>query len=131
MEEKGIDKESGYENLTPLISAVINGDSEIVKLLLKSGVNINTNDEYGYTVLEIASLEGCVRIVEMLLKEGESALSLAAENDHVEVVKVLLSAGAPIVEEDKEIYEQFKERHPEVYKSLESKYIESAFCVIS
>jgi len=54
-----------------LLSSSVKGDVEKIKILLKKGVNINTQN-----------------------KEGKCPLYLAAENGHVDVVKLLLEAGA-------------------------------------
>ena len=66
--------------------------------------DINVADNAGNTPLQIAALEGFVEIVEFLLKkrckvdtkniDQETPLIDAVENGHVEVVRLLLNAGA-------------------------------------
>ncbi|KAJ9315778.1 hypothetical protein DTO271D3_4034 [Paecilomyces variotii] len=66
--------------------------------------DLNVADNAGNTPLQIAALEGCAPIVEFLLNAGcevdtknidkDTPLIDAVENGHLEVVKLLLAAGA-------------------------------------
>jgi len=66
--------------------------------------DLNIEDNAGNTPLQIAALEGCAPIVELLLEAGcdiecrnidrDTPLIDAVENGHLEVVKLLLDAGA-------------------------------------
>jgi uncharacterized protein len=73
---------------------------------LRQGMDPDTSDAAGTTLLMTAAANGNVRLVESLLrlranilknnKYGESALALAALNGHKEVVRILVDAGARI-----------------------------------
>jgi hypothetical protein len=73
---------------------------------LRQGMDPDTSDAAGTTLLMTAAANGNVRLVESLLrlranilknnKYGESALALAALNGHQEVVRILVDAGARI-----------------------------------
>ncbi len=72
-----------------------------VKALLKAGADTNVRDEYGETALTWASAKGHVQMVGVLLAAGANVnihngrcLRLAASNGHSSTVKHLLSAGA-------------------------------------
>ena len=91
----------------PLCKAVNDDDSEQVEFLLQSGENPNAADEDNFTVLMIASRQGHLDIVKILLDAGVNlravdntngftALIWAAEGGHPEVVQILLSAGAKL-----------------------------------
>ena len=89
----------------PLMVAVKEGNSDVVKALLSAGdVNVNVTDEGGNTPLIEAARFGHDDIARALIARGASlekknlrgdtALSLAVTNGHDEVVKVLKEAGA-------------------------------------
>ena len=96
-------------------------------MLLKAGAHVNESDADGTTALMFASVRpslyvgqgrssehGLTRIVKILLaqeginvnlwnNEGETAIILASQNGHIEIVKMLLKAGAHVnVEEDED-----------------------------
>lgn len=96
-----------YLSRTALHLAVFNGHVGIVRLLLDSGVNIDSENLKGDTALHTASYfssRGFEEIVKLLLKggisvnyrnrHGETALHRAAENGCAEVVRILLENGA-------------------------------------
>ena len=56
---------------TSLMVASYRGYTEIVKLLLKKGANVNSVDNDGYTCLMVCSFDG-YDIVELLLEKGAS-----------------------------------------------------------
>jgi ankyrin repeat protein len=78
--------------------------SEVVKVLINSGADIESKDNDGRTPLAWASLAGNLAIVELLLgagvdtqakgNDGRTPLSRAAFLGKLEVVKVLTVAGA-------------------------------------
>ena len=91
----------------PLCKAVNDGDSEQVDFLLQSGENPNAADKDNFTVLMMASRQGHLDIVKILLDAGVNlravdningftALIWAAEGGHPEVAQILLSAGAKL-----------------------------------
>ncbi len=50
--------------------ASLRGDSEVVKLLLDAGADMNHVDSNGVTALELASFKGHIEIVQLLYKKG-------------------------------------------------------------
>jgi ankyrin repeat protein len=90
--------------LVDLMIAIDIGDVQKVKNLLSRGMEVETTDEMGNTLLMRASRIGSVKMVEFLLQAGanvnarnafsDSALMLAALNGYVEVCRLLLDHGA-------------------------------------
>ena len=56
--EEGVNKESRYKGITPLLAAVFRGQVEVVKVLLTAKVNVNAGDEDGFTPLLVAAQWG-------------------------------------------------------------------------
>lgn len=70
------------------------GNIQKVQELLQKGENPNTIGKGNYTPLEIASYKGFKEIVQLLLEYGanlhkESALMLAKEYKHYEIIEIL------------------------------------------
>jgi len=86
---------------TPLMVAAIKGHSEITKLLLDKGANINQCTSNGYTALMWAASAGHNDTVRLLINQGanpmlttvkgSSALLIAADKGNIDVVKTLLA----------------------------------------
>jgi len=91
---------------TPLHYAVINGDIELVEMLLNRGVNINVENWCGNTPLHNAVKSKKIEHIEFLLKNGAyvnarnsdtvTPLHLAVEKGSKEIVKLLLKHGAHV-----------------------------------
>jgi len=91
---------------TTLIRAVIEGHTDIVKLLITVGADVNMQDKYSYTALIRAVIEGYTDIVKLLIaasadintinNKGNTTLIWAVMKGHKEIVKLLISAGADI-----------------------------------
>lgn len=91
---------------SPLMSAIIQGNSRIADLLLYAGADPNERCSRNGTCLEIASSRGLRTIVESLSRAGadldacgvhyRSALHAASWHGHVEVVEILLQQGASV-----------------------------------
>ena len=101
-------------NETTLIGAAQRGDLEQVRACIRTGVDINTNDQTfaggGLTALMYAAGEGHTDIVKVLIEAGaqlntldarklpwhKTALMYAAEGCHLQTVQTLIEAGADI-----------------------------------
>ncbi|XP_027724368.1 2-5A-dependent ribonuclease [Vombatus ursinus] len=109
--EKGADAHIKKDNgATPFIVAGIVGNVELLKLFLSKGANINEYDNHGFTAFMEAACYGQVDALEFLYengaqvnlgrqtseeqkklcKGGNTALMDAAEQGHVNVLKILL-----------------------------------------
>lgn len=90
---------------TPLLHAARSGSTDIVRLLVESGANIDTNDEITQTPLSQAAEKGHEEVVKLLLAtglvdpnvrekpQGWTPLWWATQNGHAGVVKLLLDTG--------------------------------------
>ena len=87
-----------------LINAAHLGDARTVAAFVDRGLDVNSVDPRGETLLIIASRAGHLDLVKALLDRrarleavnavGETALAVAAYNGHAEVVDLLLAKGA-------------------------------------
>ena len=92
--------------VTTLMSAVENHQTEVVRLLLNDGANVNIQDVRGNTALMGASLKGETAIVSDLLKQGakvnienddaETAIFYAVVNGRTDIIKLLIESGADV-----------------------------------
>lgn len=110
--ERGIDiNERNDNNATPLIIATDHGYEEIVEFLISNGADISAENNKRWTALKIACKLGYKGIVKILLntkfyskdndkREFAIELRLALDNNNLEIVKLLLSKGARLHEED-------------------------------
>ncbi|KAJ7813914.1 ankyrin repeat-containing domain protein [Mycena leptocephala] len=97
-----IDKDS----LTLLHYASIGGHTEVVKLLVEHGADVNTIDTDYDTALHYASTHGRKDVVKVLVQHGihgnamnktnQTTLHMASINGHTEVVKLLVEHGADL-----------------------------------
>jgi ankyrin repeat protein len=91
---------------TALGWAVIRCNSEIAKLLLKSGADPNLVNEHGIGPLYLAITNGSKDLVQLLLasgananvarEDGETALMAATRIGEIDVIKMLLDRGADV-----------------------------------
>merc|ERR1711992_272726 len=118
--------------LTPLMEAASGGYTEVGRVLLDKGADVNAAPVPSSrdTALTIAADKGHYRFVELLLsrgaqvdvrnKKGNSSLWLAANGGHLDVVQLLHSAGADIDSQDNRkvscLMAAFREGHSEVVK---------------
>ncbi len=101
--EQGVDSNELNEALR---EASGRGHSDVVKLLLDSGAQVNLQDIDGWSSLRVASENGHSYVVKLLLdsgaqvnlrdREGSSSLMLASENGYSDVVKLLLDNDAQV-----------------------------------
>jgi len=90
---------------TPLTGAIANNHTEISKLLVKKGADVNHRYEGGVSPLMEASQNGNLELVRFLLEngadpnaktgDGKTSMSFAKEKNHVEVVEALKRHGGP------------------------------------
>ncbi|GFT78303.1 ANK_REP_REGION domain-containing protein [Nephila pilipes] len=82
------------------------GDTNVTKLLLEEGANIDIKDQNKNTSLHLAASNGHTDIVKLLMekgsdlsvvnKEGNTSLHLAASNGHTDIAKLLLEKGSDL-----------------------------------
>ena len=100
-----IDARRGPGLRTALMHASRNGEAAVVELLLDRGADIEARDYmYGQTTLMCASESGEAAVVELLLdrgadiearaRDGDTALEVAYNEGHRDVMNVLRAAGA-------------------------------------
>lgn len=99
---------------TALHLAAINGNIEIVKVLMRSGAydSVRAKNQYGRTPLHSAVRNGNPEVVQKLLecgaivtekdKDGQTPMHTAVRNGHAIIVKKLLECGASATEPDNE-----------------------------
>ena len=120
--------------LTPLMEAASGGYTEVGRVLLDKGADVNAAPVPSSrdTALTIAADKGHYRFVELLLsrgaqvdvrnKKGNSSLWLAANGGHLDVVQLLYSAGADIDGQDNRkvscLMSAFRKGHSKVVKWL-------------
>lgn len=98
----------GVDNITPLSLAASDGDTEIVRLLLEKGANVNFRHPLGGgTPLTDAAMPGHTEIVRLLLEKGAdinakdeymgyTALMNAAFAGRTETMRLLVEKGAGV-----------------------------------
>ncbi|KAJ0005825.1 hypothetical protein NQD34_015719 [Periophthalmus magnuspinnatus] len=110
-----VNQRNSTDERTLLANAAIEGSENIVDFLLKQGADPLLTDQQGQTPLTLASRQGHVKVLKVLLDwaekqenevatrmmeqvdvEGWTALRSAAWGGHIEVVKLLLDAGADV-----------------------------------
>jgi outer membrane protein assembly factor BamB len=86
-------------------SAARKGDAKAVEALLAKGADVNAKTSYGVTALWLAAYKGHRDVVQQLLRHkadvnvrdgiwGSTPLGMAVDGGHVEIVRLLLQAGA-------------------------------------
>jgi ankyrin repeat protein len=119
---------------TALMTATAKGHTEMAKLLLEKGTNVDVAKNDGKTALMVASANGHTEVVKLLLekgakvnatdKEGFTALMLASFAGHIEMVKLLMGNGADVnvINRDRTALELASSKgHTEVVKLLREK----------
>ena len=96
-----------FEGLSALHWAVIKGNVEVTRLLIREGANIEIKDsKWGSTPLLFACQNGKTKIVKLLFEngadidaendEGTSAIHFAAQSGKIDLVDILLQKGLDI-----------------------------------
>ena len=99
---------------TPLHSASSEGHLQVVRYLLRRGINVNVRNSGDDTPLLLASGQGHLDVVQCLLEHGadmnllddqnNTPLTLAAYSGHVNVVRFLLEHNADVNSRDEDGY---------------------------
>lgn len=140
---------------TPLHSAAINGNCEIIKLILNAGANVNDVDNENLSALHFGTLEGHVEAVETLLKfggdinqenkNGETALIIAVSKSLDQVAKVLIKHFVKIklcgefvnernlsaLNVNQELHKYYAECEQELKSLMEKKFVDSSLSYYS
>ena len=120
---------AGFNVLNP---PIVEGRTEMVKLLLEKGADPNLPENSGLYPIHRAAQQGRLEIAQLLLKAGvkpqtetrnpgkATPLFFAAQSDHADVAKLLLDSGAAI-EAGREFYRAGSgpELHPPLYAAFE------------
>lgn len=105
--EKGADPNSKDKGVPVLVTALKQGNADIAKLLLDKGADINTKVSDDNSLLTLAIANNQLGTVKLLLKAGvnvnvkvgknnETALTRAASQSDIDILKELLNAGAEV-----------------------------------
>ena len=97
----------GDNGETPLILAILGGQPAVVDLLIEKGADLRARNSGGFTALHAAAYVGDVDTASKLLGKGAivndqenkaevTPLSVAAEEGHVEMARVLVEHGADL-----------------------------------
>ncbi len=97
----------GDNGETALNAAILKGHVSVAGLLIDRGADLGARNRGGFTALHAAAYANAVEIAERLLgkgadvndqqnKAGGTALSVASEEGHAGVVKVLIDRGADL-----------------------------------
>ena len=105
IDAKGVDA-IVRDGWTALMHAARDGHTEVVKLLIDNGADLNHKNNGGVTALRTAAREGRTEVVKLLIDNGAdqnikdvdgwTALMYAAWNGSTEVVKLLIDNGADL-----------------------------------
>lgn len=91
--------------LTPLIQAINLRRIEIIKILLEAGADPNLCQDVYATPLELATSIGNIEVIELSLRAGanpnlcgigSSALKRAIDIERIDIIKILIDAGADL-----------------------------------
>jgi ankyrin repeat protein len=105
--KEGASPNSVYVGIPVLLLATLQGSTEIVKILLKSGADVNkASTNSGATPLFAAAQDGYTGIVQILLSSGADVnkdintgatpLYIATRQGFLDIVKILLKYGAEV-----------------------------------
>ena len=91
---------------TPLLAALARGHTEVAKLLIEAGANVNEASPKGKRVIHLASESDNLELVRLLInkgaefnattKMGATPLHVACAKGRLDVAKLLLKCGSDI-----------------------------------
>ena len=104
---KGADlNTSSCSEHTPLTYAILKENLEIVEELIKSGADVDKEDDYGWTPLTMAIHKGNQEITKLLTREAVNPnffdsknwtpITSAIEEENLEIMKLLVENGADV-----------------------------------
>jgi hypothetical protein len=84
------------------VSRII-GEGDLAKLteLLEAGLSVNTKDKFGHKLADVAAVKDRSDVLKLLIERGadlSGTLGIAAQNGHVDCVRMLLSSGVEVNE---------------------------------
>ena len=101
-----------FENKSLITLACYNGYTDIIKLLIKHGGDVNLLSGRQYAAIHIAAWNGQDEVVKLLLDAGaeydnqtvdkNTPLALAAHGSHLETMKLLMSKGCDVNNADRD-----------------------------
>jgi ankyrin repeat protein len=107
-----VNLQNNAEHWTPLMSASVSGNPDIVHLLLQNGAAVESRQYQGRTPLMLASKFGYLDTVQLLLQHGanvnsrdnngQTPLMIALQNGRQDTVQLLLNNGAAVNSCDKD-----------------------------
>lgn len=129
-----------YDGLTPLISAIINHNTDMTRLLLEHNANANLGDNDGWTPLMIAIANNENKapkdnrdIIKLLIENkadisqpndsGYTPMIICAMNGEMDIMKMLVEKNASVNEKDKEDITVFAHAVMFAGRNLKSKEI--------
>ena len=97
-------------NLTPLLSAAIQGNIEIARFLIEKGADVHAGDNEGSNALHNAAAGGRKEMIRLLVSKGMrvndqddrgmTALHFASSRGHLDCAELLVSLGADVSAEE-------------------------------
>ena len=100
--EAGADVDHIYEDFTALVHAAINGNNDMLSVLLQSGADVSIRGKFGNTALMRAAQAGHLETTQLLLDASQDldiiedisiALIRVAERGHTDVAALLIDQG--------------------------------------
>jgi hypothetical protein len=104
------DKDTNYDDITPLFLAVENGNLQMVKLLLNKGADVNAKDNTKRTPIMFIDEDATPALIDLLIragakvngkdKNGNTVLLQTISSINVDVLTALISSGVDVNKAD-------------------------------